>query len=368
MTAPTTNPLAPFEAWASNALASDTMSQTSIDKYRPLWLAWVQWLSGKKKTWSEATSKDIVTLLSGPAPGQAAQGRPAISTSVMSNYTRQRYWRLLDGIYTAAVSATMLDKNPVLDVPDQYRPHISPKDRRPQVLPPRVLEQLCQPQVIEAIFPMAHPNEWWHARDRAILAVLVSTALTSSELIAMCGAHVRFPSASLAQLRQTSLVEPQADGLWHIDVMASLENVERSLPVHLPLVPLLQTWAETRDRLLVERAAANVPLAQRNAFMAKYGHGGPFFMSRKQHPHQVGFSPMDPTSLYYTVSKAFKNLKHLERTANYAGDAYVPKGPAVVRNSVIAWWVDTLGPQQAAVNAGLAELRALRSTPLALAQ
>jgi len=347
-----------FQAWADDQRALGDLSEPSITKYRSLWGAWLSWCSARELAWDTLQSANIQEFLQGSAPRQGASRRQPINPHLMSSHTSQRYWRLLRGVYTAANKHGMTVHNPALDVPDADRPSIAFKDRFSQVLEPFLFSKLVMPKTIEAIFPAKTSANWWHARDRAIMAVLVDTGVTVTELVALRGADL----VEAATGRRAATSSPQrsiftvTDGDMLIDVMDN-NSVDRSLPIGASLAPLLRSWLSWRRRLLVERSAATGALTERDKFMAMHDQLGPLFIARRARSGTAIFPSMDPTSVYHTVSQA---LKRVRETESMPSATYVAKGPAVVRNTVIRRWLDDFGPGEAAARAGLKDITSLR--------
>jgi integrase len=347
-----------FDAWARRERELEEMNQQSIDKYRPLWMAWVTHLLDHHLPWNGAQSTHIKTFLDGPAPGRAPGRRRSINPNRMSSYTRQRYWRLLRGVYACAVKDDVIATSPALELHDSLRPSIQARDRQSQILEPFVFARLCQPAVLQALFPDDQDNAWWQIRDRAILAVLVSTAITANETLELRGCDLRQGSASVPPQGQQRLDDMPEAPYW-IDIMQSASSVGRSLPVLANLQPLVMAWARTRHTLYRERAALTTSLRERSAFMNQHERHGPLFISRRPNLLYPVYAPMDPCTLYHTVSKAIKNLRPRDGSAQ-SDTPYVAKGPAVVRNSVLRQWIDTVGVDETIRRGGLKELRSLR--------
>ncbi len=119
----------PFDRWASDLMAAGELSQRSAEKYRTLWNVWLHWLLAKSGAWHTASPALIDEFLQGPAPGQGGR-RPALNPQRMSSYTRQRYWRLLQGVYAAAARIGAIDTSPAMGVPIARRPTTTRRDRQ----------------------------------------------------------------------------------------------------------------------------------------------------------------------------------------------------------------------------------------------
>ncbi|MFC6282102.1 MULTISPECIES: hypothetical protein [Polaromonas] len=348
-----------FNLWAKGENARGDLSEASIGKYKPLWMAWLSWCLLREIAWDAIQLTDIQTFLQGAAPGQGVTRRHAINPNRMSSYTRQRYWRLLRGVYAVALKGKLVDQNPALGMDEKDKPTISESDRISQVLEPFVFSILVQPSTIEAIFPKKTEANWWYARDRAILAVLVETGITVTELIALRGMDLveatQGRAVATSNVQQSILATPGPELL--LDVMETSSHVGRTLPIRPHLAPLVRAWLAWRQRLLVERSAATGPLRQRDQFMATHGQNGPLFVARRARSGTEVFPLMDSTSVYHTVSQALLRLRDMKQLESVT---YVAKGPGVVRNTVIRHWITEYGPTEAAAMAGLKSVYSLR--------
>ncbi|MGB4359254.1 MAG: hypothetical protein WBJ19_02435 [Rhodoferax sp.] len=348
-----------FEAWAKSQPTQDELSLESIATYKTLWTSWLSWCLQQNTAWDTIQVNNLHDFLKGPAPGQGVTRRPAINPDQMSSYTRQRYWRVLYGVYAYANKHKLIDHNPALDMAHSERPSICENDRQSQVLEPFVFAKFSTPASIEAICPRKTDTNWWHARDRAIIAVLVETGVTVTELIALRGMDIveatQTRAVATPHSQQTLFAASGAE--LFLDVMETSETVGRTLRISPQLAPLVRAWLAWRQRLLAERSAMKMPLAQRAQFMVTHDKHGPLFVARRARSGNVIFPLMDPTSVYHTVSQALKRLRKIEQLES---TTYVAKGPAIVRNTVIRRWIDEHGPVEAAAMAGLKNANSLR--------
>ena len=351
-----------FDAWADHQIKLGELSVESAADYKYLWMAYVGWCVAQDSAWCEVQSADILRFLAGPSPGTGTGRRRALNPHRMSHYTRQRYWRLLFGVYTHAHKTQRIAHNPAMDVDQDERPSIGASDRQSQVLEPFVFDKLAQPAVIKRLFTAKSPDNWWHARDCAILAVLVDTGITVSELITLRGMDL----VSSAQGRGPLKASPQQDLFSQalepacvMDIMETTTNVGRTLAIHSDYAPLVRDWLEWRQRLLNERSAAAAALSQRAGFMAMHGAQGPLFFARRARTGGDLFPAMAPGSVYHCVSQALTTLRELENLAP-APDSYVASGAAVIRNTVIRRWIDEHGVPEAVNRAGLKDVYSLR--------
>ncbi len=355
-----------FDNWGINMVEQGDLTPKSVQKYRALWKAWREWLVLREQPWQKVTAALIEAFLLGPAPGQGGR-RQAINSERMSSYTRQRYWRLLRGVYATAVKDGLLTSNPVLDVAEELRPTISTRDRQSQILEPQLFEQLQRPKVIESIIQVKTDADWWHPRDRAMLALLVDTGVTTAELIALCGDDLRLSNRKPLLLDAAEGAAEREISL-QLHVRDSEEGVGRVLPISCTYTVLLMTWLRHRHNLLVERARRSChDVEPQVMLLAELMDHGPLFMSRRARAADSELPPLEPVTVYYGVSQALKRLRQNmqttknESTPGLVSDApYVAKGAGVIRNSVLRYWLDTLGVAEAIKRAGLKDERSLR--------
>lgn len=350
----------PFKSWERDMLALGELSQASLDKYRPMWDAWCHWLAAQGLLWDVVTAENLDQFLQGAAPGTGGR-RPALNPHRMSTYTRQRYWRLLRGVYASARRAGLVDANPVLDLPEHRRPSIWRKDRLSQILEPRVFENLSQAKTLAASMPAKYDHQWWHFRDRAILAMLVATGITTSELIALRAIDVcAVDRQGLRRAQQELFEKPELAVV--VDVMDTAQRVDRSIPFVSDLQEILYDWMRRRQALIETYAHAHVPAPQQRAFIRDMTGKGPLFLARRAPDSPAPFPAMEPVTVYNTVGKALKALRRQmgQSDAEQASGPHVAKGPAVVRNTVLRHWIDTVGVAETVRLAGLKDQDSLR--------
>ena len=402
-----------FELWCAQQLAQGELQERSVAKYRPLWNAYVRWLREQDLAWSEIGVEDLQRLFAGPPLGSGKR-RHAHHHARMSNYTQQRYWRLLRGVYHHAVHHGTLTHHPLLDLPDPLRPAIARADRLAQVLPPTLFAHLRQAQHLIDLIPLQSERDWWHVRDRALMAVLIDTGLTTSELIALRGMDVRAQNnrpltpqlgPHTQDLELTQQGQPTA--ALCIDVMRTRATIERTLELSAPMAGVLLQWMGRRQTLLEQRlhptAWPHAPLfvARRAATPAQTSTKTSAKSSViAASPHlTAAMPPMDAVTVYYAVRQTLNafvrelqqdmRLERLhtsvrlhepptppsaqgpeqERASLTGEDAplgqamRVAQGPAIIRNSVLRHWLDTVGVDETLRRAGLKNLRSLRLIP-----
>lgn len=354
-----------FESWANGAILHGDLSQPSVDKYRALWLAWRGWLLLRGVDWDRVTGVLVEEFLQGPAPGQGGR-RPAINTHRMSSYTRQRYWRLLRGVYATAAQAGVMASSPLLEVPDQRRPTISSRDRLSQVLEPQLFERLQVPKTIESIITVKTAADWWHRRDRAMLALLVETGVTTSELIALRGKDLKRVDRVALEVGVASSASDNPISL-QLDVLDAPGSVGRTLRISDRYSYLLLEWLGFRRVLLSEWITRVAEMEEGASVKAGHGDESPLFLARRARIGGDELPALEAVTVYYAVSKALNKLRSQvlpPMTAPSVGvvpDApHVAKGPAVIRNSVIRAWLDSVGPVETVRRAGLQNVDSLR--------
>ena len=354
-----------FESWANGAILHGDLSQPSVDKYRALWLAWRGWLLLRGVDWDRVTGVLVEEFLQGSAPGQGGR-RPAINTHRMSSYTRQRYWRLLRGVYARAAQEGKVPSSPLLEVPEQRRPTISSRDRLSQVLEPQLFERLQVPKTIESIITVKTAADWWHRRDRAMLALLVETGVTTSELIALRGKDLKRVDRVALEVGVASSASDNPISL-QLDVLDAPGSVGRTLRISDRYSYLLLEWLGFRRVLLSEWTTRVAEMEEGASVKAGHGDESPLFLARRARIGGDELPALEAVTVYYAVSKALNKLRSQvlpPMTAPSVGvvpDApHVAKGPAVIRNSVIRAWLDSVGPVETVRRAGLQNVDSLR--------
>ena len=354
-----------FESWANGAILHGDLSQPSVDKYRALWLAWRGWLLLRGVDWDRVTGVLVEEFLQGSAPGQGGR-RPAINTHRMSSYTRQRYWRLLRGVYARAAQEGKVPSSPLLEVPEQRRPTISSRDRLSQVLEPQLFERLQVPKTIESIITVKTAADWWHRRDRAMLALLVETGVTTSELIALRGKDLKRVDRVALEVGVASSASDNPISL-QLDVLDAPGSVGRTLRISDRYSYLLLEWLGFRRVLLSEWITRVAEMEEGASVKAGHGDESPLFLARRARIGGDELPALEAVTVYYAVSKALNKLRSQvlpPMTAPSVGvvpDApHVAKGPAVIRNSVIRAWLDSVGPVETVRRAGLQNVDSLR--------
>lgn len=346
------------------------MKEQSIHMYKAMWTAFCGWLDRNSQHWSSLTANDISLFLKGPAPSNANRRR-ATNPSRMSDYTRQRYWRLLSGILSEAVRQNWLTSNPASDLQPWERPSVVKRARQSQILPPGILQMLQNPDTLRRILPKDDENnQWTYLRDRAILATIAHTGVTTSELISLCGSNLRKGSASLLSLKnasQITFIPPPAQNqqCW-LDICDKDGSIQRSLPLPEDALQSILPWLSKRQQLLHEHAARTTTLANRATLLNEFSLEGPLFPSRQTKSGPNAWHPIKPVSVYWAIDHAFEalyNLPGMQSQNPQNNGLKVARGGAIIRNSLIRHWLDTQDIETTLLLAGLKNASSLRLLP-----
>jgi integrase len=229
------------------------LNPASAKIYRSIWGGWLDWLASEQLSWHAVTPADVERFMVVRAPSEA--GRPAINRATMASYTRQRYFRVLQGVYRDAHLIGLIEQNPVSAVEkDGHQPQVREVDRRPQMLPPGVLELLRTPAWLEKALPMDEPREWWVLRDRASVTLAAHCGLTTGELRTLQGRDLRL--GALPYRGPDSARSPgvaPAGELW-VDVRDRTDRVGRSVRLPAAALHVLDPWlAARRVQLQLQR-------------------------------------------------------------------------------------------------------------------
>lgn len=257
--------------------------------------------------------------------------------------------------------------SPLLEVPERRRPTISSRDRLSQVLEPQLFERLQVPKTIESIIAVKTVADWWHRRDRAMLALLVETGVTTAELIALRGKDLkRVDRAPLdVGVRQSA-----SDGAvsLQIDVVDGPGGLGRTLRISDRYSYLILEWLGFRRVLLSEWTAKIAEMGEMGeGASVKAGDESPLFLARRARIGGDELPALEAVTVYYAVSKALDKLRSqvlpplTSPSVGVVPDTpHVAKGPAVIRNSVIRAWLDRVGPAETVRRAGLQSVDSLR--------
>lgn len=362
-----------FSGWAARMAAGGEFRASTVQTYAAIWNAWLGWLAARGVGWSDVNAVMIQVYLDGPSPG-LAHHRPALRADRMANFTRQRYWRVLRAVYAEGVRSGMLVSNPVLDVPESDRPVIHLDSRQSQVLPPGLLAVLRDPAVIVGCIPRVREAEWWPVRDRAAMLVLAHLGVTTRELMALRGCDA-LPSSAHANASSSVGEVPVA-----LAVPKDGEILPRTLDLNDAVVTALQPWLVLRREVLGLRLARRVgPKAVSDGLLDAVCLAAPLFMSRQRSAAQIaadrsdgsvasvealGLLPaMEASNVYSLVKRcldAVYNLPGLAGQHPKLRGLNQASGAAIIRNTVLLDWVNTVGDETAALWAGLRSVNSLR--------
>ncbi|HEX2548061.1 MAG TPA: hypothetical protein VHL79_24465 [Ramlibacter sp.] len=349
-----------FRAWvgAQQARAAvsgkrrDQFSEDTARIYASLWRGWLQWLAERGREWTEANAADIAAFLDGPAPApEERRTRAPIQPKKMAKYTQQRYWRVLQAVYAHAVVNGLLSASPCTGVAD--KPRMTARAQTRQLLPPGVIGLLRDPMELERFVPLEHQGQWWVLRDRAAVALAAHCGLSAAELIALRGADLRVGRQMLTT-RSPQLRGLESQPAW-VDLPARNGRPARSLRLPEVCMSVLEAWLARRAEVL--QAQARDFAAQGHKAAAPTPANAPLLLSREA-PTGRPLPAVDAPTLYYGFRKCL--VAAMTEAGHDLEAGYVARGPSILRNSVIAHWAATVGPESAAQLAGLkpASLRA----------
>lgn len=377
-----------FDVWAHRMRASGELGTVTVATYRTIWSVWLDWLGTRHRDWLNADADLVLAFLNGPSPS-LHHHRAAIRTDRLANFTQQRYWRVLRAVYAQAVESGWLAANPVLDVEEGRRPVVLQRSRLPQLLPPAVLAGLQDPQVVTACYPPKRGNAWCALRDRAAMLVLAHCGITTRELMGLRGDDVRMAAGQLWPLVEAQVQASDARGaathqppappageVW-LEVTRDLETVGRRLVLNEAVLACLWPWLLERQRVLAQRLAHRLgagvatPAQWRRTCLEE-----PLFMSRQRSDAQIAadsaaeatrvslLPPMEASNVYCLVKKGLEGL--LGRTDLPVQDPRklgisMATGAAIIRNTVLKHWLDTLGLSATLELGGLRSPEYLRS-------
>lgn len=396
------HPLAPnhqeaIRSWSEVCRTKERpMAASSIAANEVLWNAWCQWLAAQALHWSDATSETIRTFLDGPAPSLRRRHRPPRNPAQMSSLTRIRYFRVLKGVYENAFIRNWITEAPTLQT---AQPEYVPKDAQGGVLPPGVLARLQNTRQLQETFAPTTDSfkQWWLLRDRAAVALVAETGITTAELIELklkhlgAGAHNilqamdqaaqipleqdaaatprEIPSPDVATDNPCGARMPLAPVVLSVPPSLTLQGRSFVLPARV--CEALLPWVKLREHLLTRKAATFTTRTERASYLREHSLNGPLFPSRQGRRRAPGeelshdsFFPMESAAVYLIFKRAFAGLQpKAPKGASLNTRLHAPitaQGTSVIRNTLIQQWLRQLPEEQAQERAGFKTLEGMR--------
>lgn len=307
-----------FEHYLTHrSLNGEGLGVTSESKYRAIWSAWIQFLAGKEIRWQSATEPLLVDFVESITPRSTRMPQS-------SNVSRTRYWRAIRAIYEhsefALLSRGLEFRNPLRGA---RAPESARSDEAAScVLTPQQWDALRQAQ------PQA--KDWTALRDRAMLSLVLDTALTVAEIRALSIHHLMGPSG--ASVVGSDLQQPVASPFSPVSslkVEGSRDAQARELTISPDASALLGEW-------LSARAALGPP-------------DPGVFVSRK------GLKRPSAMAIWHNLGSLIQQALRLA-----GGPDALHWGPNVLRNAVIMRWLTSgADPVEVAQRAGLSSVRKL---------
>lgn len=355
--------------WATDEQAADRLNLNSCKVYLSLWDGWLNWLLEHGIDWSEASDLQVTEFLSGPNPPRPNRKRgrkPINRAGNMANYTRQRYWRVLRGVYAYAQRQGYIETSPVLELEEEARPSIEPTSRVSQVLPVGMLKRLRDHKVLfQYLDTVDEPSRWEPVRDVALVCTVASLGLTTDELASLTAADLVIGEtpllATVSGPQQLSLLKDEATYPLSLQVPDGQRHVDRTLPIPKGMRLVLLRWLSAREQRL--RTVLGSSRSYTAAQWTKETLQAPLFISQKLKPGAI--TPMLPSGLYFAVRRTIQAVAgHSadDNTVPNTDELHIAKGAAIVRNSVIAQWLEdkSLSLGEVMQMAGLKSAHSLR--------
>lgn len=352
-----TPPARIFASWREMQRDAGNMNQKSLEKYASLWKGWRSWLVRQRLRMRDITAQDLKRFLEGPAPSRTPRHRPLNGASMSAN-TRARYYHLIDSVYSLCLYPSNAGENPTRQLERKNR-ILEKKALEPQLLDKTVFDALRDARQIRATIHIdpKQDHRWWLMRDRAIMAVLADTGLTASEVCKLKRSDLYGPGLDLTP---GQLLLEGIDAEVRVQLENPLNKKGRNLPLSSGKSRLMLEWLHRREQLLRDKAALLGTAAARERFLAEHLEGGPVFFAKPRSNDEGVFKPIRPDSLYYVVHTALADLR--KRLGVPAEQGARADGPAVIRNTLIQYWVNHYSAERAAEMAGYADEASLRVT------
>ncbi|MFN9470816.1 tyrosine-type recombinase/integrase [Acidovorax sp.] len=294
----------------------DPISKKGEPFYRHFWNTWLSFLEKGRVgegdasrlpiEWHEVTAEDVAHFLrDGPNAKKEEEG--------VSDITRRRYWRLLQRIYSFALSRGWVTLNPVSELAEKDKP--APEAPEGAIIQDRLwqaaLQVVAQLDVTEPVL----------MRNKALLMLLFRYGITPQE------ARTLTTSAVLRETRQHSR---RAGRVASLQLDGPGPNQRRRLLLDDDVADCLDAWLDLRPTF---------PGASRHSVI---------FCSQKN-------ANMSPDNLFVLVKGILKVA------AAKSGQAMpVRMGPQVVRNTCLVRWLEAGVPApEVALRAGLKNVKGL---------
>lgn len=338
------------------ARAKAGLSPTSIKIYQSIWRGWLDWLTTERLAWNAVTSADVERFLAHRTPSN--EGRPAIDRTTMAQYTRQRYFRVLQGVYSDASMLGVIEYNPVSPIHQEgHQPRVREIDRRPQLLPPGVLALLRSPAWLAEAIPLGAEQEWWLLRDRACVALVAHCGVTTGELRTLQGRDLRDGLTAYQAERTSGYLRSDSTGPLFLDIRDGSDRVVRSVPLPLSALRVLDPWlAARRVQLRLQRQRWNIMEegARENTKLGKPRNSerAPLLLASGRNAAKTAGAGELTAGMLFRVFRTCLQVAYAQAPTGIGKEQYVATGAAIVRNSVIAEWVEHQ-PEMAAELAGL---------------
>jgi site-specific recombinase XerC len=288
----------------------DRLSPTSESKYGAIWSAWGQFLAGKDLLWQDATPALLEEFIAAIAPRNRRLPQS-------SNVSHNRYWRAIQAVYEHSEFALLCRGS---EYRNPLRGARTPESARSDAAASCVLTPQ-QWDALRLVAPVA--RDWTALRDRAMLSLVLDTALTVAELRAL-SIHDLVGS----QGAPVNGDQPEQQ-VSKIKVAGSREAQARELTLSPSTTATLGQWLRARAAL------------------------GPVepgvFLSRK------GLKRPSAMAIWHNLGTLIQQALHLA-----SGPQALHWGPNVLRNAVIMRWLTSgAHPMKVAERAGLSSVRKL---------